>query len=202
MLTNRMTFIGALLRLVPFAVCGQAPPSAPLEVLFIGNSYTSANNLPAMLEGLADAAGGRKVHTDRHLVGGCTLERHVEEKKATEFDAWCQQQKAGLVGGLNGAYFDIAKQLEGRVAPVGVAWKMALAADPPFVLHRPDKSHPNPTGTYLAACVFFATLLDKSPVGLPGEVVQGGKVLVSVPGDEAKKLQETARAAAEANKAR
>jgi hypothetical protein len=122
--------------------------------------------------------------------------------KTTEFDAWCQQQNAGLVGGLNGAYFDIAKELGATVAPVGVAWKMALAADPPFVLHRPDKSHPNPTGTYLAACVFYATLFDTSPVGLPGEVGQGGKVLVSIPGEEATRLQEIAWAAVRENRAR
>lgn len=274
MLTNRRAFIGALLWLVPFTAFGQETGSAPLKVLFIGNSYTAANNLPAMLEGLADAAGGRKIHTDRHLVGGCTLERHVKEIKAidkiraekwdvvvlqeqslrpvldrksmheyarlldaeikrrgaktvfyltwarqhipemqegvdpatspdyaetmyrisgaaktTDIDAWRQQQEAGLQGGLNGAYFDIARELGAEVAPVGIAWKMALAADPAFVLHRSDKSHPNATGTYVAACVFFATLLGKSPIGLTGEIKQGDKLLVSIPGDEAKRLQ-------------
>jgi hypothetical protein len=74
--------------------------------------------------------------------------------KTIDLETWFQQQKAGLVGGLNGAYLDIARELGAGVAPVGIAWKMALAADPPFVLHRKDKSHPNPTGTYLAACVF------------------------------------------------
>ena len=112
--------------------------------------------------------------------------------KTTDLETWLQQQRTGLAGGLNGAYLDIAKELGAEVAPVGIAWKMALNADPPFVLHRSDKSHPNPTGTYLAACVFYATLLDKSPVGLPDEVKQGDKVLVSIPGDQAKRLQEIA----------
>jgi hypothetical protein len=273
---RRLFFATWLLFLQAAALAQQEHPD-PLKVLFIGNSYTAANNLPAMLERLADAAGGRKIHTDRHLVGGCTLERHVKEKKAidkthsekwdvvalqeqslrpvldrqsthkyarllsaeikqqgadtvfyltwarqhipemqeggdpekspeyakamyemsgaaksTDFEAWCQRRNAGLVGGLNGAYFDIAHELGAGVAPVGVAWKMALGADPPFVLHRPDKSHPNATGTYLAACVFYAALLDKSPVGLSGEIRQGDKVLVSIPGDEAKRLQEIA----------
>jgi len=35
-----------------------------------------------MVEALAEAAGGRRIDTDRHLVGGCTLERHVKETKA------------------------------------------------------------------------------------------------------------------------
>lgn len=277
MLTNRRTFIGAVLWLVPFAVCGQDTSPAPLKVLFIGNSYTSVNDLPAMVAGLAEAAGGRKIEVDRHLVGGCTLEKHVKDQKAidkirakkwdvvvlqehslrpvvdrqamheyarlmhaeikqqgaktvfyltwarqhipdmqeggdpakvpeyakamyqvsgaaktTDMETWWQQQKAGLVGGLNGAYLDIAKELGAQVAPVGIAWKAALTADPPFVLHSQDKSHPNPTGTYLAACVFYATLLDASPVGLPGTIKQGDKVLVSIPDDQAKRLQEIA----------
>jgi hypothetical protein len=37
-----------------------------------------------MVERLADAADGRKIHADRHLVGGCTLERHVKEEKAID----------------------------------------------------------------------------------------------------------------------
>jgi hypothetical protein len=79
---------------------------------------------------------------------------------------------------------------------------MALAADPPFVLHRPDKSHPNPTGTYLAACVFHATLLDANPVGLPGKINYGGKVLADIPDDQAKRLQEIAWEVVKAARAR
>jgi hypothetical protein len=84
MLTNRSTFIGALLWLVPLAVSGPNAPSTPLKVLFIGNSYTSVNDLPAMVAAMAEAAGGRKIEVDRHLVGGCTLEKHVKDQKAID----------------------------------------------------------------------------------------------------------------------
>lgn len=277
MLMQRRIFIGALLWLAPLAASGQDAPTAPLKVLFIGNSYTSVNDLPAMVAALAKAAGGREIEVGRQLVGGCTLERHVNERKAldkiraaewdvvvlqeqslrplidrksmheyarvldaeikqqgaktvfyltwarqhipdmqegadparspeyakamyqisgaaktTDFQDWCQRQAVGLQGGLNGSYLDIAKDLRADVAPVGIAWKMALAADPPFVLHRSDKSHPNPVGTYLAACVFYATLLDANPVGLPGKILQGDKTLADIPADQAKQLQEIA----------
>jgi hypothetical protein len=86
----------------------------------------------------------------------------------------------------------IARELGATVAPVGVAWKKALVADPKLVLHQADKSHPNPRGSYLAACVFYATLLDKSPLGLPGELRRGWKTLVQIPPEEAKRLQEIA----------
>ena len=101
--------------------------------------------------------------------------------KKTDFETWRKQHQTGLAGGLNGAYFDIAKELHAKVAPVGVAWKKALAADKNLVLHQDDKSHPNPAGSYLAACVFYATLLGKSPAGLPAEIKKDGKVLLQVP---------------------
>ena len=85
-----------------------------------------------------------------------------------------------MQAGLNRACFSIAKQLRATVAPVGVAWRDALAADPELVLHTADKSHPNPAGFCLAACVFYATLLGKSPEGLPGQLVRNGKPLVKL----------------------
>ena len=112
--------------------------------------------------------------------------------KKIGLEQWCGQHKAGLVGGIDGAYFDHGQGTERPVAPVGMAWKKALAADPKLVLHQPDKSHPNPTGSYLAACVFYATLFDKSPVGLPGELKKGNRVLVRVAPDEAAALQKIA----------
>ena len=74
----------ATLLLVTVAAFAQEGHDAPLKVLFIGNSYTAANDLPAMVEALADAADGRKINADRHLAGGCTLERHVREQKAID----------------------------------------------------------------------------------------------------------------------
>ena len=65
-------------------------------------------------------------------------------------------------------------------------------ADPKLVLHQPDKSHPSPKGSYLAACVFYATLFDKSPVGLPAELRRGNRVLVQIAPDEAAALQKIA----------
>lgn len=61
-----------------------AAKAKPLRVLFIGNSYTSVNDLPGMLEALsAKAKGVRPVETDRSLRGGWTLQRHMEDDKST-----------------------------------------------------------------------------------------------------------------------
>jgi hypothetical protein len=74
----------AVLLIAQAPAFGQETPPAPLKVLFVGNSYTSVNDLPSMAAGLAEAAGGRKIDVDRHLVGGCTLEKHVKDQKAID----------------------------------------------------------------------------------------------------------------------
>jgi len=276
MMIHRRLFLLTTLFLVPGCATAQVG-EPPMKVLFIGNSYTSVNDLPSLIEALAEAAGGQKIESDQYLPGGYTFEQQARDEKALEkirgrkwdvvvlqeqslfpvlnresmhkyarilheeiskqgaktvfyltwarqdipqmqdgadpatspdyakamyqvaggvdargFENWCKQHSNGLAGGLNGAYFDIARELKASVAPVGMAWKKALAADPHLVLHQSDQSHPNPTGSYLAACVFYATLFDKSPVGLPGELKKWPWILVRVAPDEAKQLQEVA----------
>jgi hypothetical protein len=66
---------------------------------------------------------------------------------------------------VNNYYERHAAAVGASVAPVGRAWERALRA-PGVVLHSSDGSHPNDSGTYLAACVFYATLTQASPVGL------------------------------------
>jgi len=51
-----------------------APPPA-LRVLFVGNSLTETNDLPAVVESLA-AAGGRRLETRTVAFGGFSLEDH------------------------------------------------------------------------------------------------------------------------------
>jgi hypothetical protein len=49
----------------------------------------------------------------------------------------------------------------------GEAWALALAERPGLRLWRPDGRHPGVAGSYLTACVVFATLTGRSPVGNP-----------------------------------
>ena len=105
------------------------------------------------------------------------------------FLTWARQNKPQMQQALNDAYFAIAKELKAEVAPVGVAWQRALAAEPKLDLYAKDGSHPSVQGTYLAACVFYATLLNKSPVGLPAEVRKDGKVVANLDPELARRLQ-------------
>lgn len=79
---------------------------------------------------------------------------------------WARQDAPERQAQLSEAYTSISKELGAIVAPVGIAWRMALQEQPQIILHEADKSHPTPSGSYLAACVFYATLLHASPAGL------------------------------------
>lgn len=60
-------------------------------------------------------------------------------------------------------YRDIARAVAGELAAVGVAWRAVRTERPDINLYQPDGSHPSVEGTYLAAAVITATILDVDP---------------------------------------
>jgi len=88
------------------------------------------------------------------------------------------------------------------LAPVSLAWQAAERRG--AALYAPDGHHPSPAGSYLAACVMYATLLGKSPEGRAtralgpeieegnGAVLGGNVELVQLSEREARLLQESA----------
>ena len=80
--------------------------------------------------------------------------------------SWSGGNPAAMQKGLRDAYAAVAQASNGLVAPVGDAWAAVIAANPAMELFSPDGSHPSERGTYLAACVFYARLTGRSPVGL------------------------------------
>jgi hypothetical protein len=83
---------------------------------------------------------------------------------------WARRHQPAAQPRLTQAYRTLATRLGATVVPVGRAWEQAQRADPGLVLHIADDSHPNPAGSYLAACVFYATLYRRSPEGLPARL--------------------------------
>jgi len=73
----------------------------------------------------------------------------------------------GMQQRLRESYMEMGNTLSATVAPVGIAWKNSIEADSMINLFSGDNSHPSLMGSYLAACVFYATIYQKSPVGLP-----------------------------------
>jgi hypothetical protein len=199
-----------------------------IRILFIGNSYTYFNNLPAMIAALAVSAGQSKsLESQMVVIGAATLELHWQDGKALEvlkqggwdyvvlqeqstlghsfgtgniphikdpavfhkyarlFDTeikaigaktafyltWARKNAPETQKQLTEAYLDIAQELNAIVAPVGIAWESALSQRPELALHQDDMAHPNPAGSYLAACVFYAAFYGESPEGLSATIM-------------------------------
>lgn len=193
------------------------------RILFLGNSYTSVNDLPTMFADLA-WSGGHRVKTGVQAPGAWTMADHVEAQSTRTLlnaEAWdvvvLQEQSqipsaaairqaqmypaarklvslvravgaeplfyvtwahrdgwpdnglpdySSMQKAIDDGYLGIAAEQHVAVAPVGFAWKSMADQLPAAALWQDDGSHPTTLGTYLAACVFYATVYSRSPLGL------------------------------------
>jgi hypothetical protein len=112
---------------------------------------------------------------------------------------------------LTSAYLDIGRELNAPVAAVGSAFALAQRQGIATDLLAPDGGHPSPGGSYLAACVIYATITGRSPKGAPaviegspwsrslGAIDRSQRVrLVELSGTDAAMLQEIAWSVAQA----
>jgi hypothetical protein len=115
--------------------------------------------------------------TETMYPAGRLLVRQIEDAGATPifFVTWARRDgwaEHGLPGyeamqfQISRGYLGIADELGVPAAPVGEAWLLAKSQHPDLELWQGDGSHPNEQGTYLAACVFYATIFRQSPEGL------------------------------------
>ena len=129
------------------------------------------------------------------------------------FLTWARRDTPEDQAALTRAYVQAASAGRARLAPVGIAWTKVRKDHPAIVLFQDDGSHPSPAGSYLAACSIYATLFGKSPVGLPVKIVgvpvnldseqpepEKREILVDLPAEVARALQETAWAEARKQK--
>ncbi|MBT8038110.1 MAG: DUF4886 domain-containing protein [Verrucomicrobiae bacterium] len=93
---------------------------------------------------------------------------------------------------LSTNYRKVAKRCDAVLVPVGDTWAKVRKANPELgnALYKGDGSHPSSQGAYLAACVFYATLFEKSPASLPyqsGHPESETKVILEAVGSPAGK---------------
>jgi hypothetical protein len=81
------------------------------------------------------------------------------------FMSWAYADKPEMTAQLAEAYTLAGNANNALVIPAGLAFANSVAKQPELNLYVPDKRHPSLAGTYLAACVVFASLTGKSPVG-------------------------------------
>jgi hypothetical protein len=197
--------------------------AACTRVLFVGNSYTSVNDLPAMFARLAHSSG-RQIDSEGLTQDGSTLADHAaagstwtalhsepwdyvvlqEQSEIPSVEALRKQQMypaarrlvidvqdvgaqplffltwahrdgwpenglpdyRSMQTSIDEAYLTIAREEQGIIAPVGVAWETLASGGASSGLWQADGSHPTTKGTYLAACVFYATIFRQRPKGL------------------------------------
>ncbi len=97
------------------------------------------------------------------------LVKHVRARNAKPlfFMTWARRGRPAEEPILTNGYLDIGRELGVDVAPVGIAWTEALKQGVAVDLFSADGAHPSPAGSYLAACVIYASLTGKSPKGAP-----------------------------------
>jgi hypothetical protein len=221
--------------------CGSIARSGCTRVLFLGNSYTSVNDLPRVFAELA-ASGGQPVTTGAVAPGGATLADQVASAETRDVlgsaawdvvilqeqsqipaapgsrtsgmtpaarvlvdriwamrarpilletwahrDGWPEMglpDAISMEAALLNGYLAVGHALHIPVAPVGEAWRAVSLSAPELDLWQADGSHPTVAGTYLAACVLFASIFDRSPEGLG--------YVAGLPDETARQLQSAA----------
>jgi uncharacterized protein DUF4886 len=81
------------------------------------------------------------------------------------FMSWAYQDAPEMTATLADAYMKAATAHSMRVVPAGLAFARSIAKRPDLNLYAPDKRHPSPAGTYLAAATVMASIYRISPVG-------------------------------------
>lgn len=182
------------------------------RILFIGNSYTSRNQLPRLIADLAAAAEHpRRIESELIFAGGASLKRHWNAGKAQQslarlswnyvvlqeqstlpvknpvryqenvrlfapeidrhgakpvlYLTWSRQQAPDTQDRITRSVQEIAAEINALVVPVGPAWRSVIARHSDIALYTDDGSHPTAAGSYLAACVFLASLFGEAPRG-------------------------------------
>ncbi len=80
---------------------------------------------------------------------------------------WAFTGKPEMTQQLADATITVANENDIMVVPVGLAFAKALEKRPDLKLVIADNRHPSIAGTYLEACVLYAVLLNRTPVGIP-----------------------------------
>lgn len=97
---------------------------------------------------------------------------------------WAYRDRPKMIETISERYIEIANRLDALVAPVGLAFQRAMQDYSHIdlyskdvrrfekddkgnvkIIYRDAVKHPSEAGTYLAACVLYASLFQRSPVG-------------------------------------
>jgi Domain of unknown function (DUF4886) len=104
--------------------------------------------------------------------------------KTVLYMTWAFRDKREMTNLLSAGYVAAGDELGALVVPVGLAFERSRSENPTVDLYYLDGKHPNLEGTYLAACVFYGALYNRSP--------EGNSYVAGLNAEIARKLQKTA----------
>ncbi len=106
---------------------------------------------------------------DKFAQAAVLLDHVVDEGGAQTvfYETWARKATPALQPRYDEGYGQVAQVTHAYLAPVGAAWARVRAERSDIELFNVDGSHPTYAGSYLGACVFYAVILDQSPVGAP-----------------------------------
>ncbi len=81
------------------------------------------------------------------------------------FMTWAFWSEPAMIEQIAQAYVEAGNANRALVVPAGLAWEQFRRERAAISLYS-DNRHPSTAGTYLAACVFLASLFNESPVGI------------------------------------
>jgi hypothetical protein len=86
--------------------------------------------------------------------------------KPVFFMSWAYKDVPSMTAELAEAYTQAGNDNNALVIPAGLAFARSIAKMPELNLYVADLRHPSVAGSYLAACVTYATLFKASPIDL------------------------------------
>src|SRR3989338_518207 len=187
-MTKHLQMKKGLLLLLTIALSIWSHAQDSMSVLFIGNSYTYANDLPNMTRQLAESAG-KQLTVGSKTNGGYKFQNHTNDpltladsvaainpcSNVMYYMTWGRENGdpqwapistfAGMNDRLYNAYMRMADTTESMVAAVGATWKYVRDNYPAIQLYVADGSHPSVAGSYLVACTFYTSLFQAPVTG-------------------------------------
>ena len=109
------------------------------------------------------------IHPERKSLFYDYAERHSNFLKKNGIEpalmmTWAYKDKPEMTWQLAEEYTLAGNKNNALVMPVGLAYKNSMKAYPEINLYHPDNRHPSKAGTYLSACVMFASIFQTSPI--------------------------------------
>jgi hypothetical protein len=81
--------------------------------------------------------------------------------KTVLFNTWLRKSQDDRRPAMDASYARVAGELGAILAPVGPAWDKFAAKHGASTLYARDNHHASPTGSYVAACVFYSAIFGK-----------------------------------------